>query len=103
MLVQPFGDECRDGRNYWHARQTCAEGLNICRKDFGAIGKVVRSVCAVVVHDDDAHRAVKEWPNGIVLKCFAAVDEIEFCLGGDEAGVVVIVEWIGVDGVFVSS
>ena len=77
--------------------------MDVRRKDLGAVGEVIRSVCAVVVDDDDVYGAVEEWPDGVVLECFTAIDEVELCLCGHEAGVVVIVEWIGIDGVFVAS
>ena len=71
--------------------------------DLGAVGEVV-GVGGVVVDDDDVDGSggLQEREDRVVLMGFAAVDEGEFWLGGDERGAGVGVEGVGVDGVFVS-
>ena len=102
-LVQALAEECRRGRYDGHLGQAGELGLHVGLVEFAAVGEIAARVGGVVVHEDDADAAggLEEGEEGVVLVGFAAVDEGEFCLGLDEGGVGVLVEGVGVGGVFV--
>ena len=89
-----------DGRHFCEAGEL---GLHVCLVEFGAVGVVGGCVCGVVVHEDYIYVSggLEEGEEGVVLVGFAAVDEGEVFLRGNEGGVGVVVEGVGVDGVFV--
>ena len=78
-------------------------GLHVGLVEFAAVGEIGARVGGVVVDEDDADAAggFEEGEEGVVLVGFAAVDEGEFGLRLDEGGVGVLVEGVGVGGVFV--
>ena len=78
--------------------------MHVCGQDLAPVREVGARVGGVVVHEDDVHVAVglDEWPDGVVLQSFAAVDEEEVCLGLVERGARVGEERIRVDGILVA-
>ena len=101
-LIQSLADECGHGRDDRHARQARAERLHVRGQDFRAIGEVVRRVGAVVVNDDRVDGAVEEGPDWVVLESFTTVDEVKLWLCCDKGRVAVLVEGVGVDGIFLA-
>ena len=101
--IQALTEECRRGRYDGHLGQARELRLLIGLVEFAAVGEIAARVGGVIVHQDDAHAAggFEEGEEGVVLVGFAAVDEGEFCLCLDEGGVGILVEWVGVGGVFV--
>lgn len=96
--------ESRCWRNYRHFGQAGELGLHVSLVELAAVGKIGTCVCRVVVYEDYAYaaRGLQEGEDGVVLKGFAAVDESEGFLAGYEGGVGVVVEGVGVDGIFVA-
>ncbi len=78
--------------------------MHVSLVELAAVGKIGTRVCGVVVYEDYAYaaRGLQEGEDGVVLTGFAAVDESEGFLAGYEGGVGVVVEGIGVNGVFVT-
>ena len=68
--------------------------------EFGSVGEIGGGVGGVVVYEDYIYVAggLEEGEQGVVLVGFAAVDEGEVFLPGDEGGVGVVVEGVRVDG-----
>lgn len=84
------------------------ERLDVGGEDFGAVGVVRAAVGGVVVDEEDVDAAgwLEHGEDRVILESFAAVDEVEFFLGGNEVVAVgdggrgcVVEEGVGVDGV----
>ena len=101
--VEPLAQKGRRGRDDGHLGKAGELRLQIRLVDFAAVGEIGARVGGVVVDDDDADVAggLDEGEDGVVLVGLAAVDEGQFRLALHEAGVGVLVEWVGVGGEFV--
>ena len=103
-LVQPLADERVHGGDDGHLRQSSGERLHVGGQDLAPVREVGARVRRVVVHEDDVHVTVglDEWPDGVVLQCFAAVDEEEVLLGLVQRGARVREERVRVHGILVA-
>ena len=85
-----------------HLCETGELGLQVGLMEFAPVWEVGGGVGGVVVDNDDGDIALEEGKERVVLGGFAAVDEGECCLAGDEGGVGVVEEGVGIDGVFIA-
>ena len=100
--VQSVGEEGRDVGDDGHAGEARVLGALVGGVGLGAVGVVGGGVGGVVVDDEHVDQGpVEEGPDGVVLQGFAAVDEVERLLGGDEGGGRVGLEGVGILRVFV--
>ena len=91
------------GGNGGHFGQASELGLHVRLVELASVGEIGGCVCGIVVYDDyiNISGGLEEGKKGVILVGFAAVDEGKVFLPGNERGVGVVVEGIGVDGVFV--
>ena len=77
--------------------------MHVCLVELASVGEIGGCVGGVVVYEDyiDTSGGLEEGEKGVILVGFAAVDEGKVFLPGNERGVGVVVEGIGVHGVFV--
>ena len=107
--VQPLCHKHIHSRYGGHPRQPRRPGLHVRVQDLGAVGEIGGGggaghgrVGRVVVDDEDVDGAVQHRPDGVVLVCFAAVDEGEFRGAGDARAGGVVEEGVWVGCVFVA-